>query len=110
MPSPAPLKSWHEKIQGMIANASGLELELIWIPKIMAKQTHDEKVRESTIEYNEVGLNAYDAKFVTSLYNHVTAGAHLTIKQAEAARKVLSKYWKQYAGMMSNIQTRASVS
>lgn len=103
-------KEWHQRIEGMIQKASGIELELVWIPKIMARQTQDERNTESTIELNKVGLNCYDAGFISSLYTRIQNGAHLTDKQIQAARRTLGKYWKQYAGMMVNIQSRAQVS
>lgn len=103
-------KEWHQKIEGMILKSSGLELELVWIPKIMAKQTSSEVQISATKEKNLVGLCAYDAPIISSFYHQIQDGKHLSIKQTEVARKKLSHYWKQYAGMMVNITTRASVS
>jgi len=87
-------------IQEMIAKASSLELELIWIRKIMDRQTEDEKIVHETKEKNSVGLNGRDAPFVTSIYDRVQEGQHLTPKMAECVRRILPKYWKQYDSMM----------
>ena len=88
-------------IKTMIAKASPLELELVWIPKIVKLQTDTEVHREDTEEKNGVGLSAYDAPFITSIYHRIEAGNHLSFKMEAAVKKALPKYWKQYAGMMS---------
>lgn len=81
----------------MIANASILELELVWIPRIMVRQTREEVSIEATKEQNGVGLNGVDAGYITNLYKQITEDKrHLTIKQAAAARRILKKYAKQY--------------
>lgn len=90
-----------EKIQGMVDKASALELELVWIPKIMSKQTSSEIMRGDTIEVNEIGLSGYDGRFISDIYNRIQSGSHLTEGQAKACRRVLRKYWKQYLGMMN---------
>ncbi|MBC2746239.1 MAG: hypothetical protein HF975_04385 [ANME-2 cluster archaeon] len=89
------------EIKTQVSQASGHELELVWIPKIMEHQTQDEEISESTIELNGKGLNAFDAGLITSLYHQVQAGNHLTPKQVSAARKVLPKYAGQYRQMMT---------
>lgn len=89
-----------ETIHGMIQNASGLEFELIWIPRIMERQTSDEQMSHETKEKNSVGLNGRDAPFITSLYDRIKDGQHLTPKMIECVRRTLPKYWKQYESMM----------
>ena len=89
------------QIKDKISQASGPEMELVWIPEIMKNQTRDEQACGMTIEVNHVGLNAYDADLITSLSRQVTSGDHLTIKQLSAARKVLPKYAAQYQAMMT---------
>lgn len=94
-------KSDHKQvIQGMIAKASSFELELVWIPKIMARQTEDEQMAHETKEKNSVGLNGRDAPFVTSIYDRILEGKHLTPKMEDAIKRILPKYWKQYDSMM----------
>lgn len=88
-----------QKIKEMIQNAKPLELELVWIPKIMENQTEDERYQESTIEYNEKGLNAFDAKTISYYFNQIKSGSHLTPEQVEKARVKLVKYAGQYAAM-----------
>jgi len=83
-------------IESMINRASNTELEIFWIPKIVANQTHDEERSEETIENNRIGLNGRDAKFVTSVYHQITSGGHLTVRQSESIKKVLPKCWRQY--------------
>ena len=89
-----------ETIQSMIANASGLEFELVWIPKIMARQTDDEQMAHETKEKNSVGLNGRDALFITSLYDRIQDNQHLTPKMVECVRRILPKYWKQFESIM----------
>ncbi len=83
-------------IEAMINRASNTELEIFWIPKIISNQTSDEVRSEETIEHNRIGLNGRDAKFVTSVYNQITSGRHLSVRQSESIKKVLPKYWRQY--------------
>ena len=87
-------------IQSMIKNATDYEMELVFIPRIMEKQTQEEIVIESSTEQNKIGLNAYDAEFITSLYTQMNRGKHISVKQLKAAQKILPKYWKQYQVMM----------
>jgi hypothetical protein len=94
-------KEVKEKLQSMVDKASALELELVWIPKIMSKQTSSEIMRGDTIETNKVGLSGYDGRYISSIYNRIQDGQHLSENQASASRKILRKYWKQYHGMMN---------
>lgn len=94
-------KADKERVQSMVDRASALELELVWIPKIMSKQTSSEIMRGDTIEVNKIGLSGYDGKYISSIYNRIQSGEHLTENQSSAARKILRKYWKQYLGMMN---------
>lgn len=91
-----------ERIQSMVDKASAFELELVWIPKIMSKQTSSEIMRGDTIEINEVGLSGYDGRFISEIYNRIRYGEHLSERQATAVRRVLRKYWRQYLGMMNS--------
>jgi hypothetical protein len=94
------IKQDKQKVQDMVDKASALELELVWIPKIMSKQTEREVSVGSTIEYNEVGLSGFDGHFISDIYRKIREGEHLTEGQAKACRRVLRKYWRQYLGMM----------
>lgn len=89
------------EIAKKISEASVLELELIWIPKIVENQTNDEKQRLCTTAKNGTGLNMTDAPYVTSLYYKIRSGIHLSERQADALRKMLPKYRRQYARMMT---------
>jgi len=88
------------KLQSLIDRATCLELELVWIPRIMLNQTYDELRAGETIRNNGIGLSGVDGAFVSDIYNQVIAGKHLSEKQASATRKILRKYWRQYAAMM----------
>ena len=95
------IKADKEKVQGMVDRASALELELVWIPKIMARQTSEEIRRGDTIETNKVGLSGYDGRYISSIYERIQLGEHLSERQSFAVRKILRKYWKQYLSMMN---------
>jgi len=58
-------------------------------------QTDSEKQTASTREHNNVGFNAYDADFLTSVCKQLLQRGFLTPKQKEIARKKLKKYRKQ---------------
>ena len=83
-------------IREQIAKAPGIELELVWIPQIMLRQTCEEVAVGSTIERNGVGLNGRDASFITDLQEQICDGKHLSSKQAQIARQMLQKYSGQY--------------
>jgi len=88
------------KLQSLIDRATPIELELVWLPKIMRNQTYDELRAGETIRSNGIGLSGVDGVFVSDIYKQVQAGGHLSERQASATRKILRKYHKQYADMM----------
>jgi len=88
------------KLQSLIDRATSLELEMVWIPRIMSNQTYDELAAGETIRNNGIGLSGVDGAFISDLYKHVLAGKHMSEKQASATRMILRKYWKQYSDMM----------
>jgi len=98
------------KLQSLIDRATCLELELVWIPRIMSRQTYDELRAGETIRNNGIGLSGVDGAFVSDIYNQVLAGKHLSEKQASATRKILRKYWRQYAAMMPAKEANAQLS
>ena len=89
------------KVQEMINKASDLELELVWIPRIMERQTYDEVVTEATKEKNNIGLNGRDAPIVSSIYRQIKEEKHLSPRQADYLRRALVKYSGQYLSMMN---------
>lgn len=91
-----------EEIQSMIVNASDLEMELVWLPKIMGNQTDDEVDKRATLSDNKIGLTGGDAPFVTAYWMRLQRGVHLTHSQVEVLKCVLPKYWRQFARMMNN--------
>jgi len=98
------------KLQSLIDRATCLELELVWIPRIMRNQTYDELAAGETIRNNGIGLSGVDGAFVSDIYKQVLAGKHLSEKQASATRKILRKYHKQYADMMPAREANAQLS
>lgn len=91
-----------EEIAKRISKASAYEFELVWLPRIIENQTDDEKQKLCTTMKNSTGLNMSDAPYVTSIYNRVKAGGHLSDKQVDILRRILSKYRRQYARMMND--------
>lgn len=89
-----------ERVQMMITEASALEMELVWIPRIMEKQLETEVAFNDTNADNGEGLTKADAYPITRMYKILQHGHHLTPTQVEEARKRLKKYWKQYGNMM----------
>lgn len=91
-----PQNNNKDRIQTLIDNSSALELELVFIPRIMENQTTNEKALKQSIETNGIGLNKFDSKVITGMYKHIRNGSHLSEDQAIKARHVLRKYWRQY--------------
>jgi len=89
-------------IQSQIDNASSLELELVWLPRIMKNQTRNEMGLGVAIESNGIGLSKFDVPFISDIYKQVRHGQHLSEGQARACRRVLRKYWGQYAQMQQS--------
>lgn len=58
-------------------------------------QTLDEQVSESTHEDNDVGFNATDAGFCTSVAKQILGGRAASSKQIELLSSILRKYIKQ---------------
>jgi len=91
-----------EEIAKKISEASVIEMELVWLSKIMGNQTDEEMQKHAAIEDNRIGLNGTDAPYVTSLYDQVRSGKHLSEKQVTILRRILPKYKRQYYRMMKN--------
>jgi hypothetical protein len=87
------------QVRNMIAKATAAEIEIVFIPRIMINQTEDEISTLETRHNNSIGLNAFDAKTITSYYKIVKSGRHLSEEQIEKAKVKLLKYSKQYAEM-----------
>lgn len=92
-----------KELRKKISEAPDYELELVWLPKIMGGQTDDEKQKLDTVTNNGVGLNKADSYTVTSIYNNIKRGNHLSYWQANKLRKLLPKYARQYMRMMDNV-------
>ncbi len=93
-----------EEIAKKISEASSIEMELVWIPKIMGNQTSDEVEKLTTNKNNGIGLNKGDSYYVTRLYNQVKSGGHLSDRQTAILRKILPKYKKQYRRMVGCVK------
>ena len=62
---------------------------------VYSNQTHEEKSREGTIEFNGVGFTGCDAEFLTSLAKGLEKYGSLTAKQIIVLKKGIAKYWRQ---------------
>jgi hypothetical protein len=114
------LEGKKEFIRKMIDEATPYELEVVWIPRIIENQEADEITEKSTHHHNGMGLSAFDAEIVTSIYEQTkggkggveeavaklggrsyerrpSAGKRLTPKQTATIRKILKKYAGQFA-------------
>ena len=89
-----------KEIVDKIRRSSDLEVELVWLPKIMGNQTNEEKDRLATTVCNGIGLSMGDAPYVTSCYDQVKSGKHLSRCQADVLRGILVKYKRQYSWMV----------
>lgn len=63
--------------------------------KLYARQTADEQRAGTTRNYNGVGFNSYDAKFLSSVSEFLKKNGYLTEKQKVVTRKRLIKYNRQ---------------
>jgi len=90
------------QLQSRIDNASSLDIELVWLPGIMKNQTRNEMGLGVAIESNGIGLSKFDVPFISDIYKQVRHGQHLSEGQAGACRRVLRKYWMQYAKMQQS--------
>lgn len=96
-----PIKSKGNKIeiQEMIKSASDIELELVWIPRMMERQVEDEVQHMETHDKNGVGLNRADAWPITRAYKRIQKGGHLYGDEPKDIKNRLLKYWKQYSSL-----------
>lgn len=74
--------------EGMVASA---------VVHLYRRQTMNERGMRCTMALNEVGFNAVDAKFLSSLAEQAIKNGRLTEKQEKHARGMLLKYHKQLA-------------
>lgn len=126
------LETKKEIIRKMIDEATNYELEVVWIPRIIENQTMDEVASKTTNQHNGMGLSAFDAEIITSIYEQTrggkggveaaisrltgvstikrpSAGRRLTPKQAATARKILKKYAGQFAAKMHSSFFRSRI-
>lgn len=69
---------------------------------LYACQTKDEKEASATRERNNVGFNAFDADFLTSVCKQLITKGSLSPKQKEVSRKKLKKYRKQLVALANS--------
>ena len=96
---PKGTKSCKDRIQGMIKLASDIELELVWIPRMMERQMEEEVEQMDTQDRNGVGLNRADAWPITRAFKRIQEGGHLYGDESEDIKNRLLKYWKQYSSI-----------
>ena len=87
------------RIQEMIKSASNIELELVWIPRMMERQVEEEVQQMETHDRNGVGLNRADAWPITRAYKRIQKGGHLYGDEPKDIKNRLLKYWKQYSSI-----------
>ena len=63
--------------------------------KLYSLQTMDEQMMQGTVHQNDVGFNALDAEFLTSLAHQYKSKGYLTDRQIYACRKAIIKYRRQ---------------
>jgi len=84
-----------ETIEMMLSFATSEQLEGVYLRIIWQNQTKDERKSGATGHSNKIGLNIIDAPFISSLVKQIENGHSLSVKQVEALKKALRKYWKQ---------------
>lgn len=82
-------------IEMMLSCATKDQLEEIYLKIIWNNQTMDERERGITGHSNRMGFNKIDAPFATSIVKQIESSHSLSIKQIEATKKMLVKYWAQ---------------
>lgn len=65
------------------------------LKKLYACQTADEQRAGETKEYNGVGFNGADSRFLSSVAEFLNKKGYLSYKQKSIVRKKLIKYTKQ---------------
>lgn len=60
--------------------------------RLVELQTEEERNVRGTLDSNGVGLNSYDAEFVTDLVNQHMEGRRLTPKQLASLQRTMPKY------------------
>lgn len=68
--------------------------------RMVEMQTGEERNIRGTVSSNGVGLNAYDAEFVTSVIDQHMSGRRLTKNQLFHLRRVMPKYAGQLYGLV----------
>jgi hypothetical protein len=86
----AQKKAW--VISKLDASQRNVELALL---AIYNRQTLQEQNAHTTVEDNGIGFTGTDGEFGTSLAKAIIKYGKLTPRQAEFARKIIGKYWRQ---------------
>lgn len=86
-------QQWKEYLQNLVrTNKKALYRSIILISDF---QTPEEKAMGETIDKNNMGFGAVDAKFLTSLALRLKCGGELTPRELAICRNKMPKYWRQ---------------
>lgn len=83
------IQQWKAKISTCDTWAFRAALRLVEL------QTQEERNIRGTVESNGVGLNAFDAEFVTDVINQHMSGKRLSRSQLLSLRRIMPKYAAQ---------------
>jgi ribosomal protein L16/L10AE len=100
MSEPSQTREWDkESIQSLLSTSNvAVERALVALYK---RQTRDEQHSGTATHANGIGFSGADAEFYSKLAVQVQEngnrpwGKRLTVRQLEAARRGIGKYWKQ---------------
>ncbi len=95
-----------ERIKELLASSDEMVRRSLIV--LYQQQTTDERMEGATIEKNNVGFNAFDAKFCTHLAQRLIKGGPLSYSEIGTARRMLMKYAKQLAEL-ANAGAKAGI-
>ena len=86
-------RQWKEYLQNLVrTNKKALYRSIILIADL---QTPEEKVWGATIEKNNVGFGAVDAKMMTALALRLNNGGEISPRELAICQNKMPKYWRQ---------------
>ena len=86
-------KQWEEYLKQLVKTNDKALYKAIVI--IYNNQTEEEKVKQESVEDNNVGFTKWDAKELGNIARKIIGGEQLTSGEIAKSRNKMQKYWKQ---------------
>lgn len=92
------------ELERHLKKARVIELEEIWIPRIVGRDSLEERTAKGDISISQIGLDAMsqeDKDQVIRMFNRIQSGKGLNVKMVKSAHEIIPKYAKELIAIMA---------